>query len=405
MKKTILFVVNNLSIGGPQKSLISLLYNFPKEYQVDLIVLNNQLDLQKYLPENVNILEISREIPLLMLNKKRILKLLTINLIKNPRLVFRSFIILLKSLFTKSLVQIKQEFWMKNNCLVKKEITEVYDYAIGVSGGHSIMYIVDYIDAKCKVGWIRTEYQNLNRNIQIDHEYFKKLNLILSVSNKSATKFIEFFPDQELKVKTFYNPLPYKMYEDLYGKSIQKDKTYTLSDTMLISTISRIDKNKGFDLIIEAAKYLKEREYNFCWKIYGVGPMVKYIESQIKKYNLEKFIYLKGFEFNTGSILNATDILVHPSKFEGKSNTIDEAKYYGIPIVSTKFPTVSEQLTHEFNAIITELNGESLSKGIIRMVENIDLRNKIRENLESEKEMSRDVFKEFISTLESEAIK
>ena len=36
------------------------------------------------------------------------------------------------------------------------------------------------------------------------------------------------------------------------------------------------------------------------------------------------------------------DILVHPSRFEGKSNTIDEALYYTTPVVATNFETVFE---------------------------------------------------------------
>jgi glycosyltransferase involved in cell wall biosynthesis len=406
MNKTILFVVNNLNIGGPQKSLLSLLHNFPEDYEVDLIVLNKELGLEKYLPKNVSLIEISNEIPLLILNKNNVLKMMFFNIFRNPLLVFKSLSFLISNLLSSLLVQKKQEFWVENKSLIKPDVYKIYDYAIGVSGGHSIMYIADYINARCKVGWVRTEYQNLNRNLGIDHTYFEKLNMILSVSNKCSNKFIEIFPDQREKVKTFYNPLPYKMYNNLFGEENDNNFKGKLDDnSIMISTISRLDKNKGFDLVIEAAKLLKENNYNFIWNIYGIGPIKEHILRQLKVHDLEGIVHLKGFEFNTGLILKNTDILVHPSKFEGKSNTIDEAKYYAIPIVSTNFPTVGEQLSNNYSAIITQMDGNSLFNGIIKMINNTCLRKKITENLTNEHIMSRDVFNEFISTLESEAVK
>ncbi|WP_243601137.1 glycosyltransferase [Virgibacillus halodenitrificans] len=402
MNKSILFVVNNLNIGGPQKSLLSLLYNFPDDYQIDIIVLNKELGLQKYLPSNVNLIHTSDEIPLLMLNKKKIFKLVFNNLFLNLKLSLKSIIVLMGNLFSNSLVKKKQTFWVENKHLIKHDKYKKYEFAIGVSGGHSIMYIVDFVDAKYKVGWIRTEYQNLNRDLELDKNYFEELNLILSVSEKCSEKFIEIFPEQFSKVHTFYNPLPYKMYEQLFNDEIKSNTKQ--KETIIISTISRLDKNKGFDLLIEAAKHLRNNQYKYIWNIYGVGPQKKAILKQIKLNQLENYVHLRGFEFNTGAILKNTDILVHPSKFEGKSNTIDEAKYYGIAIVSTNFPTVSEQLTNNVNAIITEMDGKDLYKGIAKMINFPKIRKLIECNLKEQEKASQDIFVEFMSIIESGAI-
>src|SRR5690625_7889763 len=94
--------------------------------------------------------------------------------------------------------------------------------------------------------------------------------------------------------------------------------------------------------------------------LFRSGPEKNNIQKQIKKHNLESNVVLKGFKFNTGEILKNTDILVHPSRYEGKSNTIDEAKYYEVPIVATNYPTVTEQLSNNFDSIITEMDSYSL---------------------------------------------
>lgn len=404
MNKSILFVVNNLNIGGPQKSLLSLLHSFPIDYKIDLIVLNKEIGLEQYLPKNVTLIDISDDLPLLMLNRKGIGRIILNTFLRKPKLGVKALRAIFTNLFFSSFVQKKQKFWIDNKQYLNQEVVKNYDYAVAVSGGHSIMYIVDFINAKSKIGWIRTEYQNLNRNIELDKKYFEKLNLILSVSNKCSDKFIEIFPEQKEKVKTFYNPLPYVMYNKLFGENSDADCRKD-ENTVNITTISRLDQNKGFELLIEAARFLKEANYKYRWSIYGVGPLEDEIFKKIKENGLEMFVKLKGFEFNTGSILKKTDILVHPSKFEGKSNTIDEAKYYAVPIVSTNFPTVGEQLKNNYNAIITEMDGKSLFQGVVKMISEKSLRKEISRNLHKERQSTRDVYKEFIEVLESESIK
>ncbi|SOC44719.1 glycosyltransferase [Salinicoccus kekensis] len=394
----ILFVLNNFNIGGPQKSLLSLLHNFPEDSEIDLLVLNGQTPLKKYLPKNVNLRTGSTEVNLLMMEKRGVLSNIVKTFLKNPKLSYRAISTIIKTILKrKSFTTVKQEFWKQNKDSLKQECSDKYDLAVGASGGHSMMYIVDFVRSKYKVGWVRTEYQNLRRNLQIDEYYFNELNRVLSVSNKCTEKFSELFPEQAFKCITFYNALPFKMYSNIKNKFHYFEK----KDEYILVTISRLDKDKGFDLLIGAARILKEKNVDFTWFIYGEGPMKNYIAKEIKKYKLDKYILLKGFVFNTGEILRNSDALVHPSKFEGKSNTLDEAKYYQVPIVSTNFPTVQEQLHQGVTGIITDLNAESLANGIYKLLNNQELRSNLSKNLEKEKQSveKRDVYQEFITAI------
>src|SRR5699024_5557798 len=161
--------------------------------------------------------------------------------------------------------------------------------------------------------------------IEIDNGYFNHLDLVLSVSNKCTEKFTEVFPSQAKKVRTFYNPLPFKMYNRLFEKNIEHQRKQKNGNKIKKATINRLDKkkkiniatinrqnkDKGFDMTVEAAKLLKINNYHYMWEIYGEGPEKNNIQKQIKKHNLESNVVLKGFKFNTGEILKNTDILVH----------------------------------------------------------------------------------------------
>ncbi|HCZ8226389.1 TPA: hypothetical protein O4B93_002643 [Staphylococcus aureus] len=117
----ILFVVNNFNFGGPQKSLLNLMYELEdKDVEVDLMILNNQNHLSKYLPSYINIVEVPSKFSLLMLSKENIIKNVARN-INHPILIFKVMIFLIKSLLKlQENVKAKQIFWIKNKWKYKK---------------------------------------------------------------------------------------------------------------------------------------------------------------------------------------------------------------------------------------------------------------------------------------------
>ena len=57
MKKKILFVINNLEIGGAEKCLVSLLHELNSEkYSIDIFLFRHQGPLLHKLPQNINLL-------------------------------------------------------------------------------------------------------------------------------------------------------------------------------------------------------------------------------------------------------------------------------------------------------------------------------------------------------------
>ena len=55
---------------------------------------------------------------------------------------------------------------------------------------------------------------------------------------------------------------------------------------MILLSIGRLTKLKGFNLAIEAAKLLKEKGIKFKWFILGDGELQSELEKQIEKLNV-----------------------------------------------------------------------------------------------------------------------
>jgi glycosyltransferase involved in cell wall biosynthesis len=96
---------------------------------------------------------------------------------------------------------------------------------------------------------------------------------------------------------------------------------------------------------------------------------------------LQNHIVFLGLKENPYPFIKQSDIYIQPSRFEGKSLAIDEAKILHKPIILTNFSTAKDQITNEVNGLIVEMNPEALVNGILRMQSDTHLKNQLIENL------------------------
>ena len=78
------------------------------------------------------------------------------------------------------------------------------------------------------------------------------------------------------------------------------------------------------------------------------------------------------------------DVYVQTSRHEGFGMTIAEAKILGVPVVSTNFDVVYNQITHERNGLIAEMDGVKIGEQILRLIQDNKLRECIKSTLQKE---------------------
>jgi len=91
--------------------------------------------------------------------------------------------------------------------------------------------------------------------------------------------------------------------------------------------ISRWHPDKGPDVLLNAARVLREKTQNFVVDIYGGGPMEKYLREDIEKYDLREFVRLHGYLDPTGvaAQIQGSDCVVIPSRVESIPLVFSEA--------------------------------------------------------------------------------
>ncbi|UMB60337.1 glycosyltransferase [Lutibacter sp. A80] len=379
MKKNILFIIPSLDAGGAEKSLINLLSVFDySKYNVDLVLFNKTGLFLNMLPKEVSIIEIKGDYTDFVLPLKESI----LQFIKQFkfRLVFNRLLFTFKNKFIKNKALAEQYSW-KNMSTVIPKSDKKYDTAIAFLEKSSIYFLVDKIEANKKIGFIHNDYNKLDLNKEFDNFYFTKLNYLVTVSEEclSVLKFI--FPKLKQKIKTIHNIVSTELISQLAESDAANEM---IIGKYNILSIGRLHPQKGFDMAVDACGIIKRKGYNLNWYIIGEGNERENLEIKIKEKELVENFYLLGLKENPYPFIKKADVFVQSSKYEGKSIVIDEAKILNKPIVTTNYSTVKDQIQHNINGLVVEINAESLANGIIKMIMDKDLRESLVFNLNKE---------------------
>ncbi|MFC0216461.1 glycosyltransferase [Paenibacillus chartarius] len=381
MRKKLLFIMNNLDCGGAEKALVSLLETIDYDrYEVDLFLFKHHGLFFANLPKQVRLLEEPPEYAYFDMSLKQALT----ECLKRGKIgtvVSRAaFGYIFKTETNRAVCD--QRVW-PHISRAMKPVKKKYDAAIAYLEKNPIYYCVDKIDASVKIGFIHNDYDKLGMDAERDLPYFKQLDRIVTVSDQCAQVLKNRFPAQKNKIDVMYNIVSPAMIHQLAESD--SDAKLMSKDRVNLVSVGRLVEQKGFDMAVEACKELIRDGYPVTWYVIGEGENRAQLEEQIARHQLQDVFVLLGIRENPYPFLRQADVYVQPSRFEGKSIALDEAKILHKPIVVTNYSTVHDQIEHEKNGYIVDMNATALSEGIRKVVDDEALRNKLVRQLQSEK--------------------
>lgn len=381
MKKKLLFVIDSLNCAGAEKSLTTLLNLIDyKDYEVDLQLFSYGGELENLLPKEVNLLDKLKYTKFTEKGiKENLISIRSIEDIKMLKARTKFSYTIRKKHYTNA--EKARLFWQINSSVIEKS-TINYDIAISYAQGIPTFYVADKINAKKKYAWVNVSYTLNDIDREFQKQFYDKYNKIVAVSDSARDIFIETFNKYQDKIKVIYDINDY----NFISKMASVDKGYEDNfDGIKILTIGRLANQKGYDLALDACKRLKDEGINFRWYALGKGPLENDIKQYIKSNNLEDNFKLLGVKSNPYSYIKNCDIYVQTSRYEGFGLAIAEARMLNKPVVTTEFDAVYNQMVQEKNGLVVKMSGESIYKGIKRIIEDEKLKNNIVEYLKNEK--------------------
>lgn len=367
----VLFIIESLNCGGAEKSLVSLLSLLnPTICDLHVWVINKEGVFTKLLPEYV------KQVDFELYDKDSFFDKL--RFIKNRTLFSLS-------LRVNKLLSIKEHgaetLWKCMHSSFQKT-QEYFDVVVAYQQGLPTYLLLSHFNAKKKIAWINADLFSVGYNKEFNKIFYDKIDTLVPVSDILKEKLCAFWPDLEQKMNVVYDVLSpdtiIKLSEETIRDAAKSDKTMLL-------TVGRLVPPKGYDLLLNAALTLKNKNISFIWYIIGEGSEKTWMESFIQSNKLEENVVLLGLKENPYPYMKLCDIYVQTSKYEGFGMTVGEAKILYKPIISTNFTVIGNQIKNEENGIIVDMKAEAIAEGVVRLIGDSDLRNKLVTALENEK--------------------
>lgn len=147
---------------------------------------------------------------------------------------------------------------------------------------------------------------------------------------------------------------------------------------MNLLSIGRFCKAKNYDNVPDITRRMIERGVSdLKWYIIGYGGDEELIRRKIKEAGMDKHVILLGKKENPYPYIQACDIYVQPSRYEGKSVTVREAQILFKPVAVTAYPTASSQINDGIDGVIVPLDNEGCAEGLARFIADTALQQRI----------------------------
>jgi len=138
----------------------------------------------------------------------------------------------------------------------------------------------------------------------------------------------------------------------------------------VLGTVGRLQSQKGYRYLIEAAVIVRRTHANARWIWIGDGPERPQVEELISMNGLDGVIELAGYSGDMAENLTRFDYYVHPAIAEGMPYAVVEAMAAGLPVVATDVGGTRELVEHGVSGfVVPPSDPETLAANILALLE------------------------------------
>ena len=186
------------------------------------------------------------------------------------------------------------------------------------------------------------------------------------------------------KVKVIPNAIDTNKY--VYDPDIRAKMRVKLNvndKELLIGHIGRFHPQKNHVFLLKVFKKIQDKHRDSKLILIGDGPLKTEIVKQIKDLNIEDSVILTGIRDNVPDFLQAIDILLFPSHFEGLPGVVLEAQAAGVQCVISDTITNEVMVTNLVDYVSLDKPSEEWADIVLKRSKNLNRRNTYNEIVKS----------------------
>lgn len=372
--KKLLFVIPTMRMGGAEKALVSLLKSLdPQRVAVDLFLFEHGGILQEQIPSWIRILPENIKTRAMTLEFRYFWR----DLLRHGK-----WYAALTRLRMKFQPKIRNRLRMQpisNWKIASKHISKLkteYDAAIGFLEGTADFFVIDKVHAEKKIGWIHTDFSDRTL-LNDEKKLYCSFDHLVTITDLCRQAFARAVPEMTERISVIEN---ISCADDIRDAAVLPLEESWDPAIPHILTVGRLEYHKGIDMAAAASLVLKERGVPHKWHVLGTGSMYHTLCDYVQKNGLSSVFFIDGVKSNPYPYMLRADLIVQPSRCEGKSIVLDEAKILGKAIVTTSYPSVRDQILDGITGLVVEMTPEALAGAVETILNNPVMKHRLEEN-------------------------
>ncbi|MGV8048733.1 MAG: glycosyltransferase [Anaerolineaceae bacterium] len=184
------------------------------------------------------------------------------------------------------------------------------------------------------------------------------------------------------KIRVIYNGVDIHRFKPDALLSRQTRAELCLSkDDLVIGTVANFRKQKNYPFLIDAFRTLKETHENLKLLLVGGGPQLNDVKKIAINFGIQDDVLFAGYSPDVVNYINAMDIFVLCSSFEGLPNAILQAMSIGIPVISSAVGGCPEIIEHLTNGMLYAPGDKhDFTQAVKRLIDDKDLASRLALN-------------------------
>jgi len=195
-------------------------------------------------------------------------------------------------------------------------------------------------------GWIK-------RSFLIDRFIYRFVDAFIAVSRANGDYLVNQKRCPPGKVNVIYNGRDLRRFQPAAGAgaAIRRQWGIAASDRLLVHA-GRLETQKGHAILLESADLVRRQVPNLKILFVGEGSLRPFLESQVDRLGLRNVVIFAGLQANVEHYLDAADLAVLPSLWEGLPLVAIEAAAMGKAMVATAVDGTPEVVHDEETGLL-----------------------------------------------------
>jgi glycosyltransferase involved in cell wall biosynthesis len=209
-----------------------------------------------------------------------------------------------------------------------------------------------------------------NRRVQcydfLDRRVLRFMDRVVCVSRAQAAR-VQRAAVRADRINVIHNAVDLKRFAGRHqsGRSLLRQHFPSIV-SRIVGAAGRLSPEKGFSVLVEAARSVLEADARAGFIIFGDGALRGPLEQQIRALGIADRCVLVGFRRDLDQVLPALDLVVLPSYTEGLPNIVLESLAASVAVVATAVggtPEIIDDGVHGF--LVPPGNATSLARRIL----------------------------------------